>query len=209
MLDQKALMQRVYNLAGTEIAAATRASSVPPEFLAALIANETGGEPNASRFEPAVCAELQDVIAGRKATFHKPGMRNPLGRADLIAWLQIPHAPLAGDVGGPVPVASLLKELERLATSWGWTQIMGYHAIEFSKPAAMLTDRTGNLEFAVLMLTVFANMYSLDLGAEFTELFHCWNAGRPDRPTFDPNYVPNGLARLAAYKAILAEAPTV
>ena len=39
---------------------------------------------------------------------------------------------------------------------------------------------------------------------EFAELFRCWNTGRPNGKTFDPNYVQNGLRRIEIYRRLQA-----
>src|SRR5271169_2016242 len=42
---------------------------VPAEFLAALTANESGGDPQATRFEPGVYQHLKSVAQGRVASY--------------------------------------------------------------------------------------------------------------------------------------------
>ena len=58
------------------------ASSVPASFLGALVANESGGNVLAKRFEPAVLAHLWEVLLGRKAAY------GTIGRTDLVAFVQ-------------------------------------------------------------------------------------------------------------------------
>jgi len=55
-------MQSIKDKFGAVIDDACKDSSVPPEFLAALIANETGGNPNAKRFERGVLASLWEIL---------------------------------------------------------------------------------------------------------------------------------------------------
>jgi hypothetical protein len=82
---------------------------------------------------------------------------------------------------------------------------MGYHILEWlSVPGWYRTiddlrKPEANLRSAVLLLTQFANEFSLDLGKNFGELLHCWNAGSPAAATFDPQYVPNALRRMDLY----------
>ena len=59
-------MARVEERCGALIGRLCAASSLPREFLAALVANESGGDPRALRFEPAVYRHLQAVAAVRK-----------------------------------------------------------------------------------------------------------------------------------------------
>ncbi len=198
---ERVLMARILEKLGGPLRAAVATSSVPEAFLAALVANESAGDPNAQRFEPSTFVSLARVLLGKKAAFSPAGIKHPLGGQDLLPIID----PAA--FGGPVVLGGFvaqLKTLESLATSWGWTQIMGWHVIEFSKPLSTLTDRALHLKFAVVLLTQFANTYELDLGSEFEPLLRCWNTGRPDGETTDPNYVQNGLRRMHLYQEIAA-----
>jgi len=51
-------------------------------------------------------------------------------------------------------------------------------------------------------LADFAARNTLDLTRDFSQLFDCWNTGRPHAPTADPQYIPNGLRRMELYKAL-------
>lgn len=135
-------------------------SSLPAPFLAALVANESGGDPQASRYEPKVFQRLK---------LKYPDWQEP--------------------------------RLTDNATSWGLTQIMG---INYSGAPRDLIDPETNLAHAVWMLSQFAERFQLDLKSEFSALFHCWNTGQPDKPTFDPDYAAKGLARMALYKNLNA-----
>jgi hypothetical protein len=143
---------------GALIQAACQYSSVPPAFLGALIANESGGKEKATRFEPGVFARL---------------------KAAHPEWTE--------------------ARQRAHASSWGLTQIMG---LNYPGEALNLLDPGVNLEHAVVMLSDFAERYSLDLRAEFAELFRCWNTGGPYGETADPEYVPKGLARMKIYEAL-------
>ena len=140
---------------GQMIASACHLSSVPPEFLAALIANETGGDPAKTRFEPGVFARLQ---------YAHPDWTYARTRDN--------------------------------ATSWGLTQIMGEN---YPGPPAMLADPATNLTCSCRLLSQFAEHFGLDLTKDFESLFRCWNGGHPTAETYDPAYVPNGLARMELY----------
>lgn len=132
-------------------------SSLPAAFLAALIANESGGDPHATRLEPSYV--------------HRLHVRYP-------DWND--------------------AKVERNATSWGLTQIMG---INYAGDPRDLADPQTNLIQAVRMLSNFAERFQLDLTKEFDELFHCWNTGQPDRPTYDPLYAAKGIARMALWQS--------
>jgi hypothetical protein len=178
---------------------------VSPAFLAALVANESAGYGNAQRFEPAVYrhlkslasgerppysghdraaleGEIEEMLHAKSTTFHASFL-NPLGEScatDLAAWQE--------------------EALRELATSWGYTQIMGYHLIGRSGTARDLLEPRFHFRFALELLADFAERYQLDVTREFAEMFRCWNTGQPYGATTDPRYVDKGLRRMAIYR---------
>jgi|SRR5271157_1863397 len=191
------LMQKIKATWGAAIAQACNSSSVPASFLAALIANESGGDPLAKRFEPGVLAALWQVLLGRKPAY------GSIRRADLVGYVADLSAPAIA-VPATLP-NSVFQNLDALAHSWGLTQVMGYHCLQ--NVAALLrpedlTSPQPCLKTTLALLAAFAHEFSLDLASDFEELLRCWNSGRPDGKTFDANYVPNGLARKVAYEAL-------
>jgi hypothetical protein len=195
------LMQEIYKDWHALLSSACAASSVPESFLAGVIANESGGNPHAKRFEPAVFEHLKDVLLGTRAAYAPAGIKRPLLRADLVAYCD----PGVGEERGSF--AESLQCLHDLATSWGLTQIMGWHLAEFQSGLGVtyLLTPKGNVDFALRLLAWFAEHYGLDLARDFADLFDCWNSGDPMRgrvSTFDPNYVPNGLRRMSLYEGI-------
>ena len=179
---------------GTTIAAACSVSSVPPGFLAALVANETNGNVNAKRFEPAVLYALWEVLLGRTAAY------GSIKRLDLVAYVSgitVPAINTPANLPGDA-----FQRVDALASSWGLTQIMGYHAIEFDVTINDLISPESNLTIATHMLAKFAAQFKLDVAKDFEQLFRCWNGGHPTAATFDPQYVPNGLARMALWNQI-------
>jgi hypothetical protein len=193
--SETALMQSIKTQWGGTIVAACASSSVPPAFVAALIAGESGGDTNAKRFEPGVLARLWEVLLGRKAAF------GSIGRTDLVLYVTNLGALTAVRTPGDLP-ADAFQRVDALATSWGLTQIMGYHAIEFHSTVASLTLPLVHLSTALNLLTQFAHRFQLDVTKDFEELFRCWNTGEPDGKTFDPAYVNNGLTRMAVWTSL-------
>ena len=189
------LMTRIQAQHGAEIADACKSSSVPEAFLAALIANESGGDPNAKRFERNVLASLWEVLEGHKAAY------GSLGAQDLRVHI-LPGETTATVGGFAAQLDSALNRLDELATSWGLTQIMGYETIVFGVPIGGLVAPPSSLRISLRMLAFFGSGAGVDLTKGFAELFDCWNTGRPHRPTADPQYIPNGLARMQIYQAL-------
>jgi hypothetical protein len=199
-----ALMQRIRDAWGLKIAQACAGSSVPPAFVAALIANESGGNVNAKRYEPLVCGHLAAVISGKAAAYDPPGARRALGAQDLQQYLS-DSAESAG------PGSTPIHRLADLATSYGLTQIMGFHVLMWGLDLSVLrSGADSQLKFTLQMLAFAAQNNALDLAMPdqqtVGEFFDWWNTGRPHGSTFDPNYVPNGIERMRIYTQLSAAA---
>lgn len=182
------LVQSIKTKWNAEISSACSTSSVPAAFIAALIANESGGDPHAKRFEKVVLASLWEVLLGRKAAF------GSIGGTDLVQFVaQSKVFP----VNTPLAISSdAFQRFDSLATSWGLTQIMGYEAIAFHTTVTALQAPDTSLVITTKMLAQFASRFQLDVTKDFEQLFRCWNGGHPTAATFDPQYVPNGLERM-------------
>jgi hypothetical protein len=170
-------MLRIRERWGALIAEACRYSSIPQEFLAALIANESGGDPSARRFEKSIYNKFQNVLRGYATSYAN------LSKGDLGALSD--------------------SAIRDLATSWGLTQIMGYHVARRPGGIALLQNPETHLKFALGLLAEFADRFQLNVTLEFIELFHCWNAGAPYKPTCDPRYAERGLARMEIYRELI------
>src|SRR5579885_2603881 len=92
MMTDADLMKRIHERYGPLLDSVAQSSSARPEFLAALIANEFGGDPDATRFEPAVFAALGEVLLGQKARY------GSIGAQDLLLWA-VPGALPANGAG--------------------------------------------------------------------------------------------------------------
>jgi len=195
-----AQMKQIHDKWADLIAAAARTTIVSEAFLAALVAGESNGDPAAKRFEPAVFEHLLEVCMGKRAAFSVPGINRLLGAVDLLGYI------------GTHPAAFVdgLRTAADLATSFGLTQIMGWHLVELyqeDKLEKMKDDPALQLEMTVQLLVIFANKYDLDLAKETEAIFTCWNTGEPDGHTYDPNYVANGQRRIQIYQQIMAPPP--
>jgi hypothetical protein len=202
--DQE-LMDKIKVDLGDYIADAAAGTPFAPALLAAITANESGGVPNATRFEPAVCAQLSRVIAGQVAAYAPPGIMRPIGAQDLTKCCYPPPSGWQGDPDPRWTPAQSHQCLINLATSWGPTQIMGWHSLELGIPLSKIVQLGTHYEVAVKLLNWFYTHYLLadrdDLGLDGIPgaLLNCWNTGDPKAPTYDPDYVANGLARMALY----------
>ena len=220
-------------------------SKVLPEFLAALTANESGGDPHATRFEPGVYQHLKNVAEGRATNYGSVGKSllykeiqresatGPTDTAHAVATVtQADEHHLPSPASAPAPPAraesyhadhlnaafatvsapalSVLEDaaIRRLATSWGLTQIMGYHMLGRPEPVEKLCDPAFHYRMAVQMIEEFAVRFHLDPQRDFEALFRCWNTGRPDGKTFDPAYAEKGMRRIEICRQLLAGSPS-
>jgi hypothetical protein len=206
MSSDQVLMSRIASDWGAIIAQACHLSSVPETFLAALTANESGGDPNASRFEPGIYRHLKAVREGSASHW---GSITGDAIADELIEMTLPYdgAPKSNPddamqvvVFGKLPTDVTDQDLRALATSWGLVQIMGYHMIGRRGTVAALLDPLAHYRIALELLAEFAQHYGLDMTREFEEMFRCWNTGNPTGKTHDPAYVPNGLLRMKLYR---------
>jgi len=205
---ERRLVQRVFERCAEAITEACAKSSVPPEFLGALVANESGGCRDARRFEPAVYLHLEAVAAGGSPSYGSINLANlrdevagqlPAGDATLHArYMTRGFAEIhSGEIAKATDAA-----LRELATSWGYTQIMGYHMVGRAGDVHQLLDPRFHFRMAVWLLSEFALDFHLDPGRDFEPLFRCWNTGGPHGRTYDPGYVENGLRRMQIYRQL-------
>jgi hypothetical protein len=111
MNDQQ-LMQEIKNNQGAAITTAVGTRGLPAAFLAALIANESGGDPLATRYEPAVFKRLRH---------EHPQWDDDHTRANATSWgltqimgYNYPGAPV--DLANPgINLSSAVKMLEGFA----------------------------------------------------------------------------------------------
>jgi len=198
-MSNQDLMQSIKAKWGAMITAACSMSSVPAAFLAGLIANESGGNPLAKRFESHVLLALWEVLLGRKEAY------GSIGRAGLVQFISGVSLPVY-TAPATLP-ADTYQRFDSLATSWGLTQIMGYEVLDRELNAGgidNLKTPPADLVVTLRMLTQTAARLGLDVTQNFSEMFDFWNTGRPHAPTFDPQYIPNGLARMKIYAELVA-----
>jgi hypothetical protein len=208
---ERKLVGRVFARCDPFIQEACHTSSVPAEFLGALTANESGGNAAAVRFEPSVYRHLKAVAAGERPRYAGIGAR---ALDEELAEVLHPKTGefherflnslfTAGQAGELARLAD--EALRELASSWGFTQIMGFHVIGRQGTVRDLREPRFHFHLATQLLAEFAESYQLDLRREFEEMFRCWNTGRPEGKTADPAYVEKGLRRMEIYRAFTME----
>jgi hypothetical protein len=181
-----ALMAKIRQNFSPFIKPAIEGTPYPESFLAALVANESGGNLAAGRFEPGVFWELSFTFTGKKTVF------GSITTVQLKEYL------------GTSATDKAVNAIINLATSAGPTQIMGYQSLARGYPLAELYNLATHFKHAVEILDDFNKQFRLDADTANGQVqpetfFRCWNTGRPDGKTFDPNYVANGLLRMQIY----------
>ena len=181
-------MQRVKDRAGKYLAAANT-GIIPQSFLAALTANESLGDTEAKRFEPAVLHRLVALALGQRNHYKEV-------TAGML-WLKV-------DVAETHQKYAMrqLFHLQKAATSWGFTQIMGYHALRMGASISDLTDPEKHYQLAVDMLSECP----ADLSKDFEKMARWWNTGATvGKKTYHESYVPNILRRMTQWAQIHPE----
>jgi hypothetical protein len=226
MNDEEKLMQEIRLKWGPAINQATATSSVPPRFLAALIAGESRGVAGATRFESKVYQHFLDLLSGKADRYGiirqvdvEKEQALEMERDETGLWVvktdeyhEIHLDQLwSRDYTEALRKVSADTVLRQLSSSIGLVQIMGYHVLgqwvmggrvvsQTPGAAAMVVEDLFqpplNLGLAVRMLAGFAEQYRLDLQKDFPELLVCWNTGRPDGKTYDPKYASRGVDRM-------------
>ncbi len=215
---EKKLMLAVKAVAGPYLAEFAPTSSVPEAFWAALTANESGadieeGTPieRIRRREPSVFTHLAMVAAGFTPRY---------GSITEIDFAQSEDRQLARPVAchaaiaqqAPSLIASNAPNLQKPSTtvadllgwasSWGWTQLMGYHSLVWKVPLQELVDSSRHYHFAAKLMAGFTGQYDLDPTKDFEQMARCWNTGRPNGVTYDLQYVANLLRRMEVWKQL-------
>ena len=205
------LMHRILDECHVHILAASANSQILPEFLAGLTANESGGNAQARRFEPGVFEHLKAVAQGRATRFGAIGAKDLQEAERGVEAIRSPeyHARFLNTVfaaNHALSISELQEDALRVfASSWGYTQVMGYHLIGRKGSIEDLCNPHTHYTYAVGLLSEFIRQFRLDPRKDIESLFHCWNSGRPSGKTFDPAYVPNGLRRSAIYRDLMVD----
>jgi hypothetical protein len=187
-MNDTELMAQIKKNWGPAIRAAVAGTPFPESFLAALAANESSGDINATRFEAAELGEFALVFVGKRNGYQ--------GLTDLD---------LVSALSGLFSVRAAAARLVQLCTSWGPTQIMGWQSIRGKYAITDLLDPTKHFYQAVRLLEDFRVRFGMSAemcDAEEGQLLRCWNTGRPDGELTDPKYELNGLARIAIYEKL-------
>src|SRR5690348_9742207 len=126
--NDASLMSRIRDRWGARIVWACAGTAIPAAVIAALIANESAGNPSASNLERTILAKFENALNGRPIGWQ------PLSRRQL----------------------ETLTDGQRIdyATSWGLTQITGYHL--YPRDPRELLDPDTSLRETVVLFEAWA-----------------------------------------------------
>jgi hypothetical protein len=180
----KKLAKQIFDGFDKRIYEATVGSNVPPRFIAGLMGNEAGKDrhgnivESATRFEPGVYARLKDVRDGQRRSYQF------ITKQDIAD---------AND-----------EALHALCTSYGATQIMGYHVIKnLHCTIADLRNPYKHFFYTVKLLDL--NGYPKNATeARMDKEMRQWNTGSEGGRTYHDNYVPDAKLVRAAYAELEA-----
>jgi hypothetical protein len=179
--EARKLAQQIFDEFDKQIVEATRGTSIPPSFIAGLVANEAGKDRQghvrraATRFEPGVYSHLKKVAASPRAKYGS-----------------ITHAQIA-DASD--------DSLRALATSYEATQMMGYWCIVLGCTLADLKNPDKHFFYTVKLLQM-NGFPARPTEAKMDGEMRQWNTGRETGKTYHENYVPNAQLIREAYREI-------
>jgi hypothetical protein len=166
-----AVMFHIYHRLHSEIEAAVSGTEIPAAYLAAVISLESypPGNRDSRRFEPKVYQRLLEM----------KNQGRPFGRLpeDKIRRLSD-------------------TELRALSTSYGLTQIMGYHCLDLG---CSIQDLAG--EYHLLWSIAYMRRHYLPqiVKKDWEACFRIHNTGRAEGTTHRDDYVHKGILRMQYY----------
>ncbi len=189
-------MARIRERWGRTIGEASHVASFPPEFLAALIANESGGSPEARRFEPQVYERLTNLPA-------QAGIRDPEKRRVAASSLGLTQIMGYHAVRRGVDPARLFDPEFNLRFA---VQMLADFAGRWDLDSRLRGNDTQAVTPAPAVVPAKAGTHrGFTPAGVYAALFRCWNTGSPKGKTHDPNYIAKGLARMKIYAELALE----
>ncbi len=166
------IMFQLYHAFHEKIWQASHGTLIPEAYLAALISLETSppGNWESKRFEKHIYKRLKELKYSGK-TFGSISRKAVKRRND--------------------------GELRQLATSYGPTQLMGYHCLQIGCTIKELSGKY-HLQWAIIWMEKQYGKYARR--GHWESCFRIHNTGRPDGKTYHKGYVKRGLKRMRYYE---------
>lgn len=169
--EEDAIMLRIYHTWNIEIERATLGTDISPNYLAALISLESHppGNASSSRFESSIYKRLLDLK-------HDGRRFGIISRRKVSALND--------------------EELREMATSYGLTQIMGYHCLYLG---CSIEDLKGEYHLQWAVAWMEQNYRGLPGKRDWEGCFRIHNTGHPAGSPARKDYVERGLIRMDMY----------
>jgi hypothetical protein len=188
---ETAMMQLIRQQMGGAIRAAIAALGMAPSFepfMAALAANESSGNASQQRREPRELMQFARVLMDEITEYQ--------GIGSGLLMKAITQALLP---------SAIVRTLMNYCTSYGPTQIMGWHALKDGYSLSELVTLESHFRRCAGYVRSFQKEFNLAppaADADAEKFFRCWNGGHPTAQTADPEYVAKGLRRMALYQQL-------
>lgn len=170
--EDDAIMLHLYFKLDKEISRATRGTDIPPAYIAAIISLESHppGNRNSERFEPYIFERLRELRDDNRA----------FGKIKREILLSMPDS-----------------RLRELATSYGLTQVMGYHCLDLG---CSISDLRGpyHLQWSVEYMVRHYGAHARK--RDWEACFRIHNTGRPYGQTSRKDYADVGQLRMRYYE---------
>jgi len=169
--DEDIMMLHIYHKHHEDIEKAVTGTEISESYIAALISLESSppGNPNSARFESEVYIRLVQLRDDGK----------PFG------VLSRKSLKLKSD-----------KQLREYATSYGLTQIMGFHCLDLG---CNIEDLKGAYHLQWAVTWMLKNYRSHPAKKDWASCFRIHNTGHPSGQTSRRDYVERGLSRMKYY----------
>lgn len=165
-------MYHIYQNYNEQIEFATKGTEIPPEYLGALISLESHppGNWNSIRFEPKIYEKLL-----RLKNNNEPFANIP--RHKVLSLND--------------------EELKALSTSYGPTQIMGYHCLDLG---CSIEDLKGPDHLLWSIAFIRKHYLRCIVQQNWEACFRIHNTGKPDGITHNKSYAEKGIKRMQYYR---------
>ncbi len=171
MNGEDVMMWRLYHALQRDIWQASYGTDIPEAYLATIISLESypPGNQHSKRFEKHIYQRLLKAKQNRQAFGN-------------ISWTKLRKY---ND-----------SQLRQFATSYGLTQIMGYHCLQIGCSIEELSGPY-HLQWAITWMEKKYGKYARR--GDFQACLRIHNTGRPNGRTYHKNYVQKGLRRIDYY----------
>ena len=169
--EDDAIMLHIYHRLNKEILAAVDGTEIPASYLAALISLESHppGNRNSQRFESKIFQRLLEL------------------KKDGRSFGGIPRSRVSDLTD---------SQLRELATSYGLTQIMGYHCLDMG---CSIQDLSGDYHLMWSVAYIRRHYLQKIKQKDWQACFRIHNTGKPEGTTHRNDYAEKGVLRMQYY----------